>query len=74
MTFLKQLLNGGSNHTATVSEDIVSVKPTGDLEAFQTTADEIIRHEGQGYSIFSMHICKDRPGDFTDLIVLRLED
>jgi hypothetical protein len=78
MAFLDELLRGGAHYTVSVSANAVSVKPKGNsdtqLEEFQTTVDAIIQHEGEGYTVHTSHICKDRPGDLTDLIILRLDE
>jgi hypothetical protein len=78
MSFLEELLKGGPSHTASVSQNSVSLKPKGDdradLESFQHTVDDVVRHEGEGYTIYTTHVGKDRPGDLIDLVMLRLED
>jgi hypothetical protein len=78
MAFLDELLQGSAHHTVSVSANAVSVKPKGssdtELAAFQDTVGAIVHHEGEGYTIHTSHISKDRPGDLTDLVVLRLDD
>lgn len=76
MSFLDNLLKGGSGYEVRLTDGGASLQPVGDgdeqLEAFQEIAREVIRCEGQGYSVHLSHRTSDRAEDFIDSMLLKI--
>lgn len=78
MAFIDDLFEGGGHYIIERTEGGATLRPASDkpsdLKTFQNVVARVRRNEGDGYVIHLDHVCSDRPGNFVDLLILRVGD
>lgn len=74
--FLINLLQGGSAYNIKKQNGSAAINPaTNDetgLKNFQPIAEDILRNDGSGYSIYRYHHSSDHAQKYYDLVVINL--
>jgi len=77
MSFLEELLEGGSTYRVKGTEGGAIFQPIGDsdddLDAFQDIVGQIEDNEGDGYDVFLTHPVSTRGRNLIDRIVITID-
>lgn len=78
MTFLTEILGGGSNFEVKLNQDGASFGPIGssddELAAFQIIVGKMEEHDGDGYTVAYRHFSSDHGLRLCDLLIIVIDD